>query len=106
MNDTERTVLGKFKAALQEKLGNATIILFGSRARRDAEPFSDMDLVVILEGEADERSRDVASDCAREAGFDVGIVVVPVVFGKTEWEAGVAHSSLLGKAVAQEGLQV
>lgn len=106
MNDVEKSVLERFKTLLRERLHVFEIILFGSRARGDADMFSDMDLVVILDGEADDRSRDVVSDCAWEAGFESGIVVAPIVFSRAEWETDASRYSLLGKAVAQEGLAV
>jgi uncharacterized protein len=106
MNDMERQVLDRFKSSLRERLDLFEIILFGSRARGDADAFSAMDVVVILDGEADDRSRDVVSDCAWEAGFESGIVVAPIVFSRTEWETNASRYSLLGKAVAQEGLAV
>jgi len=106
MNDLEKQILDRFKMLLTERLRVFEIILFGSRARGDADPLSDMDVVVILDGEADDHSRDLVSDCAWEAGFESGIVVVPVVFSRTEWESHACRYSLLGKAVALEGLAV
>jgi predicted nucleotidyltransferase len=106
MNDLENQVLGRFKSLLKERLPVFEIILFGSRARGDADALSDMDVVVILDGDADDRSRGMISDCAWEAGFEAGIVVVPIVFPRTEWESDAARNSLLGKAVAREGLSV
>lgn len=103
MTSIEREVLDRFKASLAEQLDVSEIILFGSRARGDADVFSDMDVIVVLVGTADDRSRDFVSDCAWESGLESGIVLVPIVFSQTEWETGVARSSLLGKAVAQEG---
>jgi len=104
MNAIERKVLERFKAALVERLEVSEIILFGSRARGDAEVFSDMDVIVVLAGAADDRSRDVVSDCAWEAGLEAGIVLVPIVFSRAEWASSAARFSLLGKAVAQEGI--
>ena len=103
MNDTEKTIIERFKTAVLDELDAATVIVFGSRARGDADADSDMDVIVILECEVDERTRDIVSDCAWEAGFPHGIVVVPVVFSKEEWETGAVKESLLGKAVMQEG---
>jgi len=103
MNAIEREVLDRFKAAIVQRLDVSEILLFGSRARGDAEVFSDMDVIVVLVGLADDRSRDLVSDCAWEAGFASGIVLVPIVFSRTEWETSAARNSLLGKAVAQEG---
>lgn len=104
MTSTEKQVLAKFKADLTKRLRVSNIILFGSRARGDADALSDMDLIVILEEEADDLARDIVSDCAWEAGFDHGMVLVPIVFSARDWEADVVRHSLLGKAVVQEGL--
>jgi len=50
MDHLERQVLHRFKALLRERLHVSKIILFGSRASGDADTFSDMDVVVILDG--------------------------------------------------------
>ena len=99
MDITEKVVLDRFKALLSKQFGVHRIILFGSRARGDADPQSDMDVAVVLDGVADDETRDIVSDCAWEAGFDRGIVVVPVVFGRQEWENGPERHSLLLQAV-------
>jgi predicted nucleotidyltransferase len=104
MKVAERRILETFKAKLANRLNVSEIILFGSRARGDADEFSDMDVIVVLAGAADDHSRDVVSDCAWEAGLEAGIVVVPIVFSRSEWSS--ARFSLLGKAVAQEGLSI
>lgn len=106
MNTTEKVVLDRFKALLSKRVRVYRIILFGSRARGDADPQSDMDVAVILDGAADDQARDAVSDCAWEAGFDQAIVVVPVVFGREEWENGPERYSLLAQAVQAEGLEV
>jgi uncharacterized protein len=104
MNEIERVVLERFKALLLERLPIRSLTLFGSRARGDAEPDSDVDVLVVLENTADEAARDYVSDCAWEAGYEHGIVVVPVVFGRDEWETGPERDSLLARAVEAEGV--
>ncbi len=104
MNEIERVVLDRFKALLFERLPIRSLTLFGSRARGDAEPDSDVDVLVVLDSEADESARDYVSDCAWEAGYGHGIVVVPVVFGREEWENGPERHSLLARAVEVEGV--
>jgi hypothetical protein len=42
--------------------------------------------------------------CAWEAGFEYGIIVVPVVFSKQEWEEGPERFSLLSQVVHAEGI--
>jgi len=102
----ERAVLDKFKELVSGRIRVHKTILFGSRARGDADPESDLDVVVVLEGEAGADTKDFVSDCAWEAGFDHGIVVVPVVFGRDEWESGPERESLFVRAVEAEGIPV
>lgn len=104
MNPVERAILDKFKALLLSRVKVYKLILFGSRARGDADPSSDMDVVVILEGTANDEDREYVSDCAWEAGFQHGIVLVPVVFSRKEWETGPERYSLLAQAVKSEGV--
>ncbi|MBI5102828.1 MAG: nucleotidyltransferase domain-containing protein [Nitrospirae bacterium] len=49
MNASEKAVFDKFKSLILERLKLYRLILCGSRARGDAGPSSDMDVVVILE---------------------------------------------------------
>jgi len=106
MGDVERMVLGRFKGLLQERVPLHDLILFGSRARGDAEPESDMDVLVVLGDEADAEAREAVSDCAWEAGFDAGIVVVPMVFTRSEWERGPERHSLLAQSIRAEGVRL
>jgi predicted nucleotidyltransferase len=101
---TEKAVLDAFKALVSRRLRLHQMMLFGSRARGDAEPDSDMDVLVILEGSSGSKARDYVSDCAWEAGFERGIVVVPVVFSREQWERGPERHSLLAEAVRAEGV--
>lgn len=82
------------------------MILFGSRARGDATEYSDMDVLIILNNAPDDNDLDFISGCAWEAGFEYGIVVVPVVFSKDEWENSPERYSLLAMAVEMEGVPI
>ncbi len=104
MNTLEKTVLDNFKALLLKQVSLYKLILFGSRARGDAGTYSDMDVVVILDDPSREQDFDYVSDCAWEAGFEYGIVIVPVTFTRNEWEHSPERYSLLAKAVEREGV--
>ncbi len=103
MTETEKGILARFKKALQEKLRVSDVIIFGSRARGDTDEYSDLDVVVVLDEDLTDSIRDHVSDCAWHAGFDQGIVVVPVLFSSREWQMGAVRNSLLAKAVEAEG---
>lgn len=106
MNTIEKKVLDTFKTLSSKRVSLHRIILFGSRARGDATPYSDMDIVVVLDETANEQDLDYISDCAWEAGFEHGIVVVPIVFTKDEWENSPERYSLLSQAVEKEGISL
>jgi uncharacterized protein len=106
VNKTEKIVLDRFKSLLSDHVGLHRLILFGSRARGDADPDSDLDVLVVLDSQTTDSGRDLVSDCAWEAGFDYGLVVVPIVFAKQEWEEGPERYSLLSQAVQAEGIPI
>ena len=106
MNDTDKSILEKFRSLLVERIRVHKIILFGSRARGDAQVDSDMDLLVILQDPPTEEIEDYILDCAWKAGIDHSVILVPVVYSREEWEEGPDQSSLLALAVQREGISV
>ena len=104
MNTIEEKVLDTFKTLLSKRISLYKMILFGSRARGDATQYSDMDILIIIDKTPAEQDLDYISDCAWEAGFEHGIVVVPIVFTKDEWENSPERYSLLAQAVETEGI--
>lgn len=105
MNPVEKKILNNFALLVKEKLSVHRIAMFGSRARGDADPDSDMDVLVVVNDISPELE-DYISECAWEAGFEHGIVIVPVVFSRDEWENGPERYSLLAEAIRAEGLQL
>jgi hypothetical protein len=103
MNSIEQDIIDIFKELLNKKLKVSELILFGSRARGDADPDSDLDVLVIVDDLSPEMEEYI-SECAWEAGFQSGIVIVPVVFSRYEWENGPERYSLLAVAIKSEGV--
>jgi predicted nucleotidyltransferase len=106
MTTREAEVLSQLKAKLQKRLPLSRLVLFGSRARGDADPDSDLDVLVILNAPVDRKAEDYVNDCAWEAGIEEGIIVVPVTVSRLDWEEGLLSSSLLAIAVKREGVTV
>jgi phosphopantetheine adenylyltransferase len=103
MDSTEKEILNTFISLVKKKIDLDQVILFGSRARGDAAPDSDMDVLVVAE-EISEPGENYISDCAWEAGFKHGIVLVPIVFSRAEWESGPERHSSLAEVVKSEGI--
>ena len=84
---SRKEIVEKAKLAIRSVEPDAEIILFGSEARGDARPDSDIDLLVLLSG--DKKSVD------REAEFfgplcllegETGISISPKIYLKKDWE--------------------
>jgi predicted nucleotidyltransferase len=91
---------------VEKRLPLHQMILFGSRARGDADEGSDMDVLVVLESLAGPEEQRHVSQCAWKAGFEYGIVVSSIAVSRSEWEEGPLSSSLLALAVEKEGVAV
>jgi DNA polymerase sigma len=106
MHSIEMSVLERFKELLIQRVSVIQVIVFGSRARGDADRDSDLDVVVVLADSCHDADRDYVSDCAWEASFASGMVIMPVVFTQHEWEVGPERHSLLAQAVRAEGVPI
>ena len=101
-----RRVVARFKSLMLERgVPLCKTVMYGSRARKDAEPDSDLDVLAIVE-RLDAGMRKAISRCAWEAGFDTGIVIQSVVMTRDQVENGPERSSLLMLAVEEEGVLV
>jgi len=56
MKTSIRTILAEYRAHLEEIYGPrlANVVLFGSQAREDADPDSDIDILIVLSGPLDD----------------------------------------------------
>jgi len=103
-NQQDRFVLERFKGLLQERgVPIHHLVLFGSRARGDADAESDYDVLVVAE-RLDRQIRLTVSRCAWEAGFENCLLIVPVVVTQDEVENSPFRSSLLMQAIRVEGV--
>ena len=104
MTTQETRLLADLKRRLSERLALNRLVVFGSRARGDAQPDSDLDVLVVLDVPITREFEDYVNDCAWEVGLEHGIVVVPVTVWRADWEEGLLSSSLLAIAVGKEGI--
>ena len=106
MTTKDRLIVERLKLKVAERLPLSRIVLFGSRARGDNEPDSDMDVLVILEGSVSRESEEYVRFCAWELSYENGVVIFPLVVARAEWEEGLTSASLLAVSVGSEGVEV
>lgn len=106
IGDSDRVLVERFKNLLIEQgVPLYKTIVFGSRARGDAEPNSDLDVLVLVES-LTATTRRTIRHCAWKVGFEAGILIQTVVMTREQAEHGPEQSSLLMLAVKEEGVSV
>ena len=65
----------------------ASLWLYGSRARGDAHPDSDYDLLILLDKDQLTISDYLTQKPLRELGWDLGEEINPQVYSKSEWSS-------------------
>ena len=103
MSPEDRRLLALFSARVRALEPRARIWAFGSRARGDHVPDSDLDVCVVVP-EPTERLREQVSLGAWEVGFDNDALITAVVFSEDDFEDGVMSVSSLVCNIRREGV--
>lgn len=79
--------------------------IFGSRARGDADEYSDMDVFIEVEL-LDKKIKGDILDVVWEVGFEHGTVIAALIFARDEIENTAMRSSQIIKNIEKEGIRV
>ncbi len=105
MHKKDLKIVERFKELVSKKATVNEVMVFGSRARGDATWESDLDLLVVVE-HLDHSIDEYISECAWEAGFEDGIVVVPISITIDKLKNSPIRESAFIKNVYREGVAV
>lgn len=100
----EQALLDRIRAAIRELEPTAEIILFGSRARGDAMPDSDWDLLVLLDGVVDARRIAALDHRLYDLALETDTVLTSIVRSKQDWASPLFKVMPLHNRVAREGM--
>lgn len=93
--------LNKIKTQVLKEDENASLILFGSRARGDHKEDSDWDVLIITDKEADARLKRKIYEDIYDIELEYMQPVSTIIFGKEKWNS--MSITPLYKNVAAEG---
>jgi len=105
MTSQEKMALDELTSALRDRYGIDSLVVYGSKARGDDSPDSDIDVMIVLddytpeiEAAIDERVYEInlAHDC----------LISAVLFDRRELEEGPLGESPLYKRILAEGVRL
>jgi predicted nucleotidyltransferase len=105
--DNEQAALLDYLTQLREICGNRVlrVILFGSKARGDSGPESDIDLFVVLQGELDGLKRTLI-ELSYEISLNHGVVLSDLVVGERRYHWMSQHGEPILTEVEREGIEL
>lgn len=104
LGDQDRRIARELRQRLAEVTPIRDLVVFGSRARGDATPDSDMDVFVELE-EITPELRERISEIAWEVGFERDRVITTIVATRDDLEHGAMGANPLMLNIEREGVR-
>ncbi len=105
LSENERAALSKLKKALEERFNLIDFRVFGSKARGEAAPESDIDVMIEIED-----YNPLAESEIDEIVFKINLAhdcfISTVIFGRRELEEGPLSESPLYRVIEREGVKV
>ncbi len=102
--EQETVLLRRIRETVHAVEPTAQIILYGSRARGDAEPDSDWDLLVLLDGEATNERERIVRYQVYDLERETDTVLSTAVRSKEKWYSDYYAAIPFHRTVAREGI--
>lgn len=105
LSTTERAALEAYVYRLRDELGSAIVELrlFGSKARGESSPESDIDVLVVME-EVTPQLKNHVVDLAFDINLEHRVLISPVVFSREQREHHLWRVTHFGRATMREGI--
>ena len=82
----------------------AEIILYGSRARGDARPDSDWDLLILVDGPVDGERKTAIRHRLYEVEWDSDEVLTSMIFSREDWNSPLYRAMPFHQSVDRDGI--
>lgn len=105
-NQIEREAISSLYTSIKDNFKVKKLILFGSRARGDAEEYSDIDLLILIEDPRTFSSRNKLADLSAEINVDYGVAISCLFYNDKDWEKGEIINPLLKQNIEREGIEL
>lgn len=102
----EKKALRELKRKIIGKFTDAKVILYGSKARKDAEEFSDIDILVVLTRKISNAVEEKIFDMAYDIELKYDVVFGVLVESKRFWDSELANAMPIHWNIDREGVSV
>lgn len=100
----ERTILVRCRNAVKAIDPSADVVLYGSRARRDAQPDSDYDILIIADRPATLEQEDRLRRSIYPIELETGAVLTVMLVNRTDWNSALYDSMPFFRNIKREGV--
>ena len=101
----EKAALSELKKVLRERYGVTSVLVYGSKARGDDSPDSDIDVMIVLDDYTPQIEMTI-DEIVYDINLDHDCLISVVIFGRRELEEGPMAESPLYKRILAEGVPV
>jgi len=97
-------LLRQCKRAITDAANNADVVLYGSRARGDADKYADYDILVIVNGPVDMALKEKILANIYPLELESGEMLTLIVYSRQQWDSALYRAMPLHKNVEREGV--
>lgn len=98
-----RSAIQESCARLKAELPVSKVILFGSQARGQAQPDSDIDLLVLTTCPVTREIKDRVGDILFDVDLKDDVLLTSITVQEEEWNGGLVSAMLIHKEVERDG---
>ena len=101
-----KSVLLQCRNVIKSDYPNAQIILYGSQARGQAQPESDIDLLVLLDEEIPAATKRHIHDLLYDIALTEDVVISSIIKSSRKWNLPINQATPLYEIIQKEGIKV
>ena len=104
--EADKVLLDRCRQAIKRVVPDADIILYGSRARGDAQEYSDYDILVLVDQPASIALKDQILSNIYPLELETGAMLTLVTYDRRRWESLPYREMPFHKNVERDGVLV